>query len=431
MADGLGPGPSWTGTILQALYIMRLSNWIAMAATCLVAYDILLTLPAEITYIWLSPPRTCSAPAQSPLARIGQTISARRPTFLTLLYFLDRYGVLLQAALCNIANIDAGLSSEACERWTLFNNWSVPIGMLVVEVMLVLRVSALYLNNRSILFPLLLLWFFALALMCIFLSLGLSTTHPEPSLAAQVTGCLLGGVQHLFWTIWLPSLVLESTLFLLSALIILRHIREGVRTDVLRLMARDGFMYFVVIFFLLLTNVLVPLLASMPYYSIMNPRLTLCLTSILCSRLYLNLRRAAYRKRLREVSQFRERTFVSEWTIPEDLDLGEGGDVYVGMDVGEGDCEDRPVQRHGEKEEKNVDMEKANDSKLEHSSLWSRTEDWGSVVSRTTSTTPAGTSSPSTRASSAYADAGLGKGFEVEFRARGWFESSWGTMDTG
>lgn len=93
--------------------------------------------------------------------------------------------------------------------------------------------------------------------------------------------------------IWIPSLVVEVTLVVLTIFKTSQHVRAAVQTPVLSIILRDGCLYFVAIFVLMLLNAIcygLPNQTGAYEDSFVEPEL--CISSVLSSRLFLNLRGA-------------------------------------------------------------------------------------------------------------------------------------------
>jgi len=265
MSGGGPPG----FTFDQALAAVKLSNYAQVAAAALVAYDALLTLDDEIQLIW-----------------------RRSWGFGTALYFLNRYGVPLQAALNIVAILDADLSLDACYSWNVWSTWIIPIVLMAIESLLVMRVSSMF-STRWVTIPLVILYLFAAATMLAITGVVMEGVEAGPSPAPAVTGCVLEGSAEFFWAMWIPSLVLELAMLCLTIARTARHLLKRDTMSVMHVIFRDGVIYFCVIFASMFSNLLVYLCAPSPYFSLLS-QLMLSLSSMVAVRLFLNLRKAAY-----------------------------------------------------------------------------------------------------------------------------------------
>jgi len=224
----------------------------------------------------------------------------------------------------------------ACQRWNLFSNWTIPVVMMLTEALLVLRVGAMYRNSQKVYIPLWILFVCCTASNFAIAGVTLNHTWPTRSPAPSVVGCVLSGSERLFWLIWIPTMVMETTLFVLTVVQVVHHMRAGADETLVQLVLRDGFLYFIVIFALLLANIIICVSTTMLFYSIIV-QMTLTLSSIMASRLFLNLRHAARRKELEENSEkssipeegevdrrrnWREFRITTSWTSSSDQPYG-------------------------------------------------------------------------------------------------------------
>jgi len=256
-------------TFDQALAAVKVSNYAQVAAAALVTYDAFLTLEDEVHLIW-----------------------RRRWGFGTAIYFLNRYGVPVQAGLNIVAILDANLSLDACYSWNVWSTWIIPIVLMLIESLLVMRVSSMY-STRWVTIPLVVLYILGAATMLAITGVVMEGVEAGPSPAPVVTGCVLNGSAEFFWAMWIPSLVLETTMLFLTIARTARHLRKRAAMSVMHVILRDGVVYFCVIFVSMLSNLLVYLCAPPLYFSLLS-QLMLSLSSMVAVRLFLNLRMAAH-----------------------------------------------------------------------------------------------------------------------------------------
>ncbi|CAE6354544.1 unnamed protein product [Rhizoctonia solani] len=91
------------------------------------------------------------------------------------------------------------------------------------------------------------------------------------------------------WACWLPALVFESFLFILTLIKAIEHSRKKINTPVLYVLYRDGIVYFIVICCCSIFNMMVWLLAP-PTLVALSKYFVLSIVPAMGSRLVLNLR---------------------------------------------------------------------------------------------------------------------------------------------
>ncbi|KZT60615.1 hypothetical protein CALCODRAFT_531455 [Calocera cornea HHB12733] len=106
----------------EFLVSMRTERFLELGSLILVAFDITITLNKEIRLVWKRPINT-----------------------LTLVYLANRYFVLIQAVLYVLSGLGNTLSPGVCQRLNVFTNiWSVPLVLTSIQSLVVLRLSALF-----------------------------------------------------------------------------------------------------------------------------------------------------------------------------------------------------------------------------------------------------------------------------------------------
>jgi len=125
-----------------------------------------------------------------------------------------------------------------------------------------------------------------------------ASTHA--TLPPGVTGCYIGPKKlsdvGRIASLFVMLLVLDTIIFGLTAFHVLRskHSVPGITTPLTEIMIRDGFLYFSVIFFVNLANVILIELSPIPEdLRPINVEFTPAITTIMVSRLFLNMRRQA------------------------------------------------------------------------------------------------------------------------------------------
>jgi len=261
--------PGFTGTFEEVIQITWATEFLDVAAAALLCYDVFLSFEREVQLVWCG--------------RWGLP---------TVLYLVNRYGVALQACLNLVAVLDWQLDLDSCYTWNLFSNWSIPVVMMIVEALLAMRVMALYFNNRWVVLFLWLWWLCAAAAMLAMMGVSLVGTIAVASPAPPTLGCQIQGSVSDYWALWVPSLVFETTVASLTLARAISYRTMITDIPIMRVLVRDGFLYFFVIMVLMLVNLVICLTTSSLYYS-WFPQISISIASALAVRLFLNLREAA------------------------------------------------------------------------------------------------------------------------------------------
>ncbi|KAF5363448.1 hypothetical protein D9756_001011 [Leucocoprinus leucothites] len=186
------------------------------------------------------------------------------------------------------------------------------------QLVMILRVYAIYDRNVRILVLLLMLW----AAQIVVSAYGLHTGYPAP-LPKGLVGCILTGEGPLFPSVWISPLVTDSAIFFLTinrTKHYLHHLLSPFMSEAaaraLMILVRDGTMYFFVIFLANLLNTLMFFLAPSDLKAI-AASFSQLLTSTMISRLVLNLRSISTEKNTTTMSGndhdiiFRNPSFVN------------------------------------------------------------------------------------------------------------------------
>jgi len=101
-----------------------LANWMGVSATCIICYDYFLTLPLEVSEIW------------------GSKFS-----FTTLLFLMNRYGMLINDCLQVLSTFISSPTYEECNALIKLSFSFQALSNIAVGYVFVLRTAAIYENN--------------------------------------------------------------------------------------------------------------------------------------------------------------------------------------------------------------------------------------------------------------------------------------------
>ncbi|KAF8973278.1 hypothetical protein BDZ97DRAFT_673996 [Flammula alnicola] len=232
-------------------YEFHTSNYVMLV------YDHMLTFGEEVEKMW-----------------------SRPFTLPTLLFYLNRYVTHMQYIVIQVAFHE----TTWCRRYVKFAGASTASLVAVAELIMILRVYALYMGNKYILA-------FLLALLSGQVIVSGWAVHngmqvPQPP---GFPGCVLTGKNSFFAALWGAPLVTDTCIFILTLWRTVRYMRKHGRMTVMQIMLRDGTLYFMAIFGVNLMNTLIYFLALGDLKAV-GASFSQILTSIMISRLQLNIR---------------------------------------------------------------------------------------------------------------------------------------------
>ncbi|TDL18504.1 hypothetical protein BD410DRAFT_793209 [Rickenella mellea] len=290
------------------------------ACVCLI-YEIFITFDQEVEYIWKS-----------------------RWTLPKVLYLWTRYFALFVQVIAIAESTSMKVTTTVCAGWAYFEGITGQMLVMGVELLLMLRVWALYKRDRRVLYFLVALYIAEVTANTVILGMSLPGIKSVPPLRGlfppdfPLSGCFPIKVPKFFFSYWIPTLIFESVLFILMTLNFVRLARGNKPMPLLTLFFRDGTVYYAVIFAALLIQVLL--------YELVNSALAqvaigwqLTMFSIMGARLVLNLRAASVGRsdyETVEMIKFEKRSHLktighsSEGTDSTLNSRGDGGHLRMG-----------------------------------------------------------------------------------------------------
>jgi len=165
---------------------------------------------------------------------------------------------------------------------------------MVVGAILILRIYAIFDCNKRLLAVLLVLYAMAMTTETVLIGLITHQFHSQEALRAFFPGCAPTNIPEWCWAYWIPTVVFESTLFLLA---LYKTVQEanGSMTRPSRLMVvllRDSVMYFGGVMIWSLANFVAWYVDPLALYG-MFVGCHICFQSILGCRMLLNIRETA------------------------------------------------------------------------------------------------------------------------------------------
>ncbi|KAJ3502187.1 hypothetical protein NLJ89_g8998 [Agrocybe chaxingu] len=301
--------------LASGAYHLLAGKYFQLAAFVMLVYDHILTFDQEVDRIW------------------KQKFSGA-----SLLFFINRYVTPLQFIIILDAFHDPIWTTEACANFVIFEGASTVSLVAVCQLIMILRVYALWGRSLHILVFLLVLWAAQIAVSVV----GLRTGFPVP-LPPILTGCILTGKGAVFPSLWVAPLVTDSCIFILTIWRTREYLRDSGKIPTIHVFVRDGALYFFTIFMANLMNTLIFFLAEDDLKAI-GASFSQLITAVMVSRLVLNLRSSssitpystsvvsAYDSHPGRLNAHAQDSFMTRTlgNLGEELDVQDGGEEKSG-----------------------------------------------------------------------------------------------------
>ncbi|KAJ8088358.1 hypothetical protein PM082_022431 [Marasmius tenuissimus] len=247
----------------------RPQQTIVVSSTILV-YDVLLNLDVEIQHVW-----------------------RRKWTFITFIYLLQRYLPFFDTTgLVLHHQLGEDLTIKYCELNYHINGWCFIIGIVLSEILLTLRLWAVWKRSIPVAFGLVAFflgcWIPCYILFNTFLN---STQFANPPLP-HFRGCFISGGSHILYLCWVLMMVYDSGTLIMILIPGIAAFRLGGSSELVKAVYRDGVMYYVYLFLVSMVNVII-ILTLPPDLVHLLSSFERVLHSILVSRAVLHIRRLA------------------------------------------------------------------------------------------------------------------------------------------
>ncbi|PPR07614.1 hypothetical protein CVT24_004167 [Panaeolus cyanescens] len=254
-------GPPDMAAITAAIVHLNAGKYFQIAAFVMLIYDHMLTFSDEVERIW------------------KQKISGA-----TILFLLNRYLTPLQFIVIINAFQDPSWTKEVCDRFVVFEGASTAALVGICELIMILRVYALYGQSKAVLAFLMLLWVVQISVSAAGLHTGFAVPLPD-----FLVGCILTGNSLLMPAVWVTPLITDSCIFILTVWRTRQYLTRSGKTPIMHIFLRDGAMYFFVIFLANLLNTVFYFTAVDDLKAI-GASFSQLITATMISRLVLNLR---------------------------------------------------------------------------------------------------------------------------------------------
>lgn len=267
--------------LMHTFHVLQSSDISTAAAMSWVAYDIVLTFGEEIEFIWK---------AKWSLPKC--------------LYIAARYYGLITLIVYIAVTLLSNPSETLCGAWQWFIGLGVIFFVAVVDLILLLRIDALYGRKKKVFIPLLILYIVEVALAT---SVGIvvikQTVQFSKPAYIPITGCYNKPPAHVVLYAWIPSLVIAWIFYGLTVYRLFKELKiqswftltaasgGDHAASMIHIFFRDGSIWFGLAFSVVLITVVFQAVGGV--LVALGPQWLCATYSVLGSRLILNLRTAS------------------------------------------------------------------------------------------------------------------------------------------
>ncbi|KAJ8089721.1 hypothetical protein PM082_014989 [Marasmius tenuissimus] len=230
--------------LVSSIHHQRLSSYLDVCASALFLYDWIVHLSLEVQYMWTAPSSFST---------------------LQILYFVQRYLPFLDTVvLHNYFNhqVFNTTNPHSCQVIISISGWMSITGIVISEITLGFRLWAVWRGKRSFLYMLVIFfvacWIPAYVYFGLFIS-GLGFGSPPPGLNDN-KGCFLIRGNSLLVVSWSMMMLYDTGTFVMMMIPGFKAYRTGGRSELMKVIYRDGAIFFAMIFLVSVANVVVILL---------------------------------------------------------------------------------------------------------------------------------------------------------------------------
>ncbi|GJE95937.1 hypothetical protein PsYK624_121290 [Phanerochaete sordida] len=256
----------------------RLSNYFDVIACTLMLYDYLLTFNGELTLIW---PSSWSA--------------------IKILFLLTRYAPIIDITIVIWQLVKPDMSAHDCSFVYQSTGWLLLSGILIAEIILMLRTWAVFEQRRSVAIFLVVwtvvTWAPNMTSLGIFLKSLRYGPLPEQVQHTPGSGCHVTDGSPIVFLCWVLLMVFEAAILGMMIYKAWKNYRADRDSAVFRTVFRDGTVFYLYLFTLSTANVIVIVTASADLINLLSLPERM-LHSILTARIILSLRRLGSKSEL-------------------------------------------------------------------------------------------------------------------------------------
>lgn len=253
--------------IAEAFQFQR-ATYIHLCILTLMVHDWLVLLRDEVKHFW----RT-------------------KWSFTKILYLVSRYGPFLDMPILTVLQTAPGgaMGHNACNILYKIVAWNMTLGLPISEIILILRTNAIYSKSKRVIIPLSIVYVISVAAgIAITVHHKVVVSGPQPS--NLFNACSIVREDGRTWFVLLLFLIFELLIVILTVWKGIRDLYSS--TPLFRALYRDSVAFFLALFGVTLSAILILALAPLQYAGIAVTYARV-VHSIICCRILLNLRRAA------------------------------------------------------------------------------------------------------------------------------------------
>lgn len=246
---------------------MRLVTYFDVAGATMFLYDYLLTLGMEVELVWSS-----------------------KGTFMKVLYFAQRYLPFVDAvALCLLNQLSTAIDPRACKMVEKARGLLMITGISLSELVLTLRVWAVWERSSRVGLALSILFFLAVSSNFVVSGFFLGSLKFADRPYPTFQGCFITSASRVVYMNWVLLMVYEAAILVLMVIPGISAYRIAGDTALHTVVYRDGVLIYIYLFALSTINVIVSISLPHIYLDILWS-VERCLHSMLTSRVLLDIR---------------------------------------------------------------------------------------------------------------------------------------------
>jgi len=259
------------GLLLPVLYDIQITRYSELASSTIILYDHVTTLDQEVELIWKAP-----------------------WTFGKLLFLMNRYYPLATVIYNNYTLFSNDLTDEFCVTWFRWQSWTALVGVMMAELILQVRLYALYFLDRGILLFMMASFVASTATAATIMGIVLSSVDAHANLIPGLPFCIPSNVKGYTYAFWIPISAFES---LLCGMAIFRgfqafhyqlsFFKSG--RHLVSLLLRDSIVYYLIVFATYFTNLVMWSTNQLGLIEIPGG-FTMAMSCVMGNRLILNVR---------------------------------------------------------------------------------------------------------------------------------------------
>lgn len=241
-----------------------------VASAVILLYDLILTLHLEVSLVWYS-----------------------RWNYTKVLYLLTRYVPFAANGLILYSHLIPGGSVAICANTFQAAGWLYLVGLDLAEVILAIRTWACWGRNKWVGIGLAVWTLLCQVPSVIFMYKFLASLRfGSPIPRTGLNSCFVTNSNRLLWGNWAVFLSGEGVTLILMGIFAYRTSREGNNTPLVKLMYRDGLIFYIYLFCMTSMNIALTLALDSPFVALVSPAQS-AIHSVLTTRIILNIREVA------------------------------------------------------------------------------------------------------------------------------------------